>query len=120
MYQYIIIITHHNFSKMIQHEQPKKNFFLLTREQKRKKISNDKFNQYYETFNPLYSSLCRRNYCRLNLKNFCVFVILDRDSANAVPTIKNCTPEISTLGIFARVSSTVVQWESLALEEPPS
>ena len=44
---------------------------------------------------------------------------LHRDSANAVPANKNYTPEISTLGIFARVSSTVVQWKSLALEEPP-
>ena len=63
-----------------------------------------------------------REHCseRCRKKNCSVCIDFFRDSANAVPTTKNYTPEIPTLGVFARVSSTVVQWKSLALEEPPS
>ncbi|CAH2058173.1 unnamed protein product, partial [Iphiclides podalirius] len=42
------------------------------------------------------------------------------DGAYAVPTTKNNASELSTLGIIAGVNPTAVQWESLALGEPPS
>ena len=35
------------------------------------------------------------------------------------PTTKNYAPELSTFGIIARVSPTLVQWKGLALEKPP-
>ena len=44
----------------------------------------------------------------------------ERDSANAVPTNKNCAFELSTFGIIVGVSRTEVQWNSLTLEERPS
>jgi len=43
-----------------------------------------------------------------------------RDSANAVPTIKNYAPELPTFGAIAGVNPTVVQWKDLTLGEPPS
>ena len=42
------------------------------------------------------------------------------DGAYAVPTTKNYASELSTLGIIAGVNLTAVQWEGLALGEPPS
>ena len=42
-----------------------------------------------------------------------------RASANASPTIKNYTPEVSAFEILAEVSPTEVQWLGLALGEPP-
>ena len=44
----------------------------------------------------------------------------ERESANAVPTNKNCALELSTFGIIVGVSHTGVQWHSLALGEQPS
>ena len=42
------------------------------------------------------------------------------DSANAIPTTKNYAPELPTFGAIAGVNQTVVQWNDLILEEPPS
>lgn len=42
------------------------------------------------------------------------------DSANAVPTSRNCTAELPTFEVIARVISTEVQWQRLALEPPPA
>ncbi len=55
-------------------------------------------------------------YCYLTLS--LGFVV--RDSANAVPTIRNCTPEFPTFGGIAKVNpDRGVQWPGLALGEPP-
>ena len=35
------------------------------------------------------------------------------------PTNRNYEPELPTFGVIARVSHPEVQWESLALGEPP-
>jgi len=43
-----------------------------------------------------------------------------RDSANAVPTNRNYTTELSTFGIIAGVNPAAVQWPGLALGPPPS
>ena len=42
-----------------------------------------------------------------------------RDSANAVPTLINCVPELPTFGVIAGVNPTEVQWKGLFLGEPP-
>lgn len=47
---------------------------------------------------------------------FCVSGI----ARTQIPTIKNYALDIPTLGVFARVSLAVVQWQGLAQEEPPS
>ena len=43
-----------------------------------------------------------------------------RDSANAVPTNRNYTTELSTFGIIAGVNPAEVQWSGLALGPPPT
>lgn len=43
-----------------------------------------------------------------------------RESANAVPAIKNCALELPTFGVIVGVSQAEVQWNGLTLEEPPS
>ena len=42
------------------------------------------------------------------------------DSANAVPTNRNYTTELSTFGIIAEVNPAEVQWSGLALGPPPT
>ena len=44
----------------------------------------------------------------------------ERDSANAVPTNRNYTTELSTFGIIAGVNPAEVQWSGLALGPPPT
>lgn len=43
-----------------------------------------------------------------------------RDSANAVPTNRNYTTELSAFGIIAGVNPAEVQWSGLALGPPPT
>jgi len=47
-------------------------------------------------------------------------LLYDRDSANAVPTIKNYAPELPPFGAIAGVNPTEVQWKGLNLGEPPT
>lgn len=56
-------------------------------------------------------------------KMFLLFIFWFRLSGTArtqIPTIKNYALDIPTLGVFARVSLTAVQWQGLTQEEPPS
>jgi len=46
---------------------------------------------------------------------FCVSGI----ARTQIPTTKNYALDIPTLGVFARVSLAIVQWQGLAQEEPP-
>lgn len=75
------------------------------------KIRETRANEIFVTGDSTLTTTLRENYA---------YIDLIQDSANAVPTTKNYTPEIPTLGVFAKVSLTVVQWKSLALKEPPS
>ena len=47
------------------------------------------------------------------------FVYIQGTARTQSPTTKNCTPELITFGLIARVSPSLVQWKGLALEEPP-
>ena len=48
------------------------------------------------------------------------FFLFLRDSANAVPTNRNYTTELSTFGIITRVNPAEVQWSGLALGPSPA
>ena len=39
-------------------------------------------------------------------------------SANADPTVRNCTTELPTFGVIAGVNQARVQWQGLARAEP--
>ena len=55
---------------------------------------------------------------RIALFNYFIFVLKGL-ARTQIPTNRNYAPEFPTFGEIAEVSYSEVQWNSLALEEPP-
>lgn len=65
---------------------------------------------------------CLSTYLHLPINQWLCKIVKERkrDSANAVPTNRNYTTELSTFGIIAGVNPAEVQWSGLALGPPPT
>jgi len=62
----------------------------------------------------------RKSITRLGLPQPFYFSLLIRDSANAVPTNKNCALDSPAFGVIAGVNPIEVQWKGLALGVLPT